>query len=217
MNLVLSFVHPTKQVKTLGPFDLIRLDADGVNHGPNGSPVALYRDQQWEVSGERYFRLDCVARVRIHFEDGKQRTSRRFGPYERFSAVDGIAYTDSKVFAFVDRKVGDWFCYDDGYHWPVMVVADAGTPRKAGIPNTLAALVPQLAGVYALWEGAKLLYLGHVQRNLRDRLLDLVPQYPSVTALTWEATARPAAREAELLEQARALVGQARARRRNGR
>lgn len=99
-----------------------------------------------------------VARVRrIHFEDGKQRTSRRFGPYERFSAADGIAHTDSKVFAFVDRKVGDWFCYDDGYHWPVMVVADARTSRKAGIPNTLAALVAQLAGVYALWEGAQLL------------------------------------------------------------
>ena len=243
MNLILSFVHPAKELKTLGPFTELRLDADGLSEGEKRFPVALYRDQQWEVGGERYFRLDCVARVRIHFENGKQRNSRRYGPYNRFSAVDGMAYTDGKVFAFVDRRVGDWFCYDDGYHWPVMVVADTGAARKDGILNTLAALVPQVAGVYALWEGAKLLYLGHVEHDLRGRLLELVPRNRSVTAWTWEASARPAAREAELLaeyasasptlrttygrihgtavrasqllEQARMLVGQARARRLN--
>jgi len=197
MNLVLSFIHPTKQAKTVGPFSVIRLDADGVNHGPDGSPVALYRDQRWEVGGERYYRLDCATRVFIHFEKGNERNSRRFGPYNRFSAVDGIAYTDNKVLAFVDRKVGDWFCYDDGYHWPVMVVADANASRADRL-KTLAAFVPQLAGVYALWEGAKLLYVGYVVKDLRGRLLELVRQYPSATACAWEATCCPKAREADL-------------------
>jgi hypothetical protein len=31
------------------------------------------------------------------------------------------------VFAFVDSKVGDWFCYDDGHHWAVMVITDAAS------------------------------------------------------------------------------------------
>jgi hypothetical protein len=123
VNLILSFVHPTKAPKALGPYRVVRLDADGVN-GHDGFPVAHYRDQEWQVGGERYFRLDCEARVTIHFEKSEQLKSRSFGPYGRFSAINGIAYTDHKVFAFVDRRVGDWFCYDDGRHWPVMVLTD---------------------------------------------------------------------------------------------
>ena len=40
------------------------------------------------------------------------------------SCVDGVAYVDERVFAVLDRDVRDWFSYDSGQRWPVMVVID---------------------------------------------------------------------------------------------
>jgi hypothetical protein len=125
VNLVLSFVHPSKPAKSLGPFHSIRLDGETVRDRVSREVIATSREHQWAVGEERYFRFDCMARVRIYFERLREGlTSREYGPYHRFSAVDGIVYTDDRVFAFVDPKAGDWFCYNDGQHWPVMIVTD---------------------------------------------------------------------------------------------
>lgn len=208
MNLILSFVHPSKPAKTLGPFHGLRLDGDSVREVQNHTLVARHLEHQWEVEGERYFRLDATTRVRIHFERPPQGAySRQFGPYERFSAIDGIAYTDDRVFAFVDPKVGDWFCYTDGQHWPLMVVSDAseGTPRSR--LRSLAALAPLLGGVLALWQRGRLLYLGRAD-SIRDRLHAVADgrggaRCEDVTAVTWETHDDPGAREAELLAEYR--------------
>lgn len=207
MNLVLTFVHPSKPPKTLGPFAAIRLDAESLRETDNGTPVALHRDHQWHVGGERYFRLDTTTRVHCHFERPTQNvTSRRFGPFEQFSAIDGIAYVDDRVFAFVDTKIGDWFCYDDGHHWAVLVVSDASSTPKSRLLS-IAGLAPLLPGVMALWQGAKLLYLGQAQslRREMERLADHWSRR-EITLVSWEKHDDPAAREAQLLaEYERAL------------
>jgi hypothetical protein len=202
MNLILTFVHPSKPAKSVGPFRAIRLDGDSVREVMNRTLVARHSEHQWEVGGERYFRLDATTRVHIHFERPPQGSaSRQFGPYERFSAVDGIAYTDDRVFAFVDSKVGDWFCYNDGQHWPVMVVSDATPGADHGRLASIAALAPLAAGVIGLWKGGQLLYLGRAQ-SIRGRLLAIAGEdRPEVDAVTWEAHGDPAAREAELLAE----------------
>ena len=82
-----------------------------------------YRNHQWNLDGLVYFRLDCTDRVAVHFERSPER-SREYGPYERFSAVNGLAYGDDRVIAFLDAKKNEWLYYDAGYHWPVMVVTD---------------------------------------------------------------------------------------------
>ena len=79
-----------------------------------------------------------------------------------FSAVDGIAYTDNQVFAFVDSNVGDWFCYDDGHPWAVMVVTYAAS-RGTYALGLLLAFAPALPGVIGAWEDARLLYLARAQ------------------------------------------------------
>jgi hypothetical protein len=94
----------------------MRIDAEGAMRAP-------YRKHQWEVDGLSYFRLNCTAQVTMHFEHRAQRST-QYGPYKRFSAVDGLAYGDDKVLAFMDLKVDKWLYYDSGYHWPVMVVSD---------------------------------------------------------------------------------------------
>ena len=206
MNLVLSFVHPSKPPKTVGPFHAIRLDGETVREVQNRTLVARHREHQWEIEGERYFRLDATTRVHIHFERLPQGAySRQFGPYERFSAVDGIAYTDDRVFAFVDPKVGDWFCYNDGQHWPIMIVSDASAGEPRARLLALAALAPLLGGVIGLWRRGKLLYLGRAD-SIRARLAGMADARCTLplgetTAITWEASDDPARREAELLAE----------------
>ena len=129
MKLVLSFVHPTRPSRSLGPFRWVWLDGDSIREPTHGRPVAYHRERVWEVEGEEYFRLDANSRVRIHLERSRPgphalSRSRDFGPFERFSAADGIAYADDQVFAFMNSRDGDWFCYDDGRHWAVMVLTD---------------------------------------------------------------------------------------------
>lgn len=219
MNLVLSSVHPTKPPKSVGPFSVIRLDTEAL-FDASENVIARNRDHQWEVGGERYFRLDATAKVRIHFERGvhdprKMAKSREFGPFKLFSAVDGIAYTDNRVFAFADAKIGDWFCYDDGRHWALMVVTDAGAAAGKNPLRAAALLAPVVAGVIALWEGAKLTYLGRAE-SVRGQLEAFACAHDTldsrrVTTVTWEAHPNPQVREAELHAEyvagSRSLVG----------
>ena len=72
----------------------------------------------------RSLRLDCTARVSVHFER-PEAVSKQYGPYQHFSAVNGLAYGDDRVIAFLDLKINEWFYYDTGYHWPMMVVTEA--------------------------------------------------------------------------------------------
>lgn len=221
MNLILSFIHFHRQAKAVGPFESVRLDGETVRALPGGALVAHHREHQWEVDGKRYYRLDATTLVHIHFERRQHpapaysRRSRDFGPFERFSAVDGIAYTDDRVFAFVDGRVGDWFCYDDGQHWPVMVVSDAAAGSgKRSIVAALAALAPLLPGVIAVWDGTKLLYLGRAD-SIRDRLRTLEEENrfdpARVTAVSWETRPDCALHAARvrtwhLVEEAKAAV-----------
>ena len=155
MNLILSFIHVDKSTKTVGPFHAVRLDATGLRDAANNELIAVHHEHQWEVRGVRYYRLDSTSRVRIQFEESAQGPgqSRHFGPYARFSAVDGIAYVDDRVFAYVDAPSAHWFCYEDGHHWRAMVVTDAVTRQGAKLLLLVAALVPLLHGVIALaWE-----------------------------------------------------------------
>jgi hypothetical protein len=171
MKLVLSFVHPGKPARTVGPFHAVRLDGESVREVQNRTLVARHEQHQWEIDGERYYRLDATTRVRIQFERPPQgESSRSFGPYERFSAVDGIAYTDERVFAFVDPKVGDWFCYHDGQHWPVMVLNDASGEDGGSRLRALALLAPLVGGVIGLWKRGRPFYVGRAA-SIRERLL----------------------------------------------
>lgn len=213
MNVVFSFIHAGKAGTTLGPFAAIRLDAETLRDAMTGAILARHKNHQWEIGGERYFRLDSTSAVKIHFEtpsrpsSGNDHSSREYGPYQRFSSVDGIAYVEGRVFAFIDAKVGDWFSYGDGRHWAVMVVNDAGTPKGAKeLFGTLAAIAPLLAGVLGVWQGGRLVRLAATGcvRKLLERMARKRMRHAPITAVTWETHIAPAARRSELLREYRA-------------
>ncbi|HXJ09353.1 MAG TPA: hypothetical protein VNH12_07585 [Burkholderiales bacterium] len=141
MHLVFSYVHPSKPSRTLGPFARIWLDVEGMRGDADGPVLASYREHQWSVDEEKYFRLDCTAKVRVHFTRSGD-TSPPHGEFQRFSAVNGLAYGDDRVIAYLDYKKSEWLYYDTGYHWPVMVVSavdDTATSNRVPIQTTLTA------------------------------------------------------------------------------
>ena len=38
--------------------------------------------------------------------------------------MNGLAYGDDRVVAFLDSRIDEWLYYDSGYHWPMMVISD---------------------------------------------------------------------------------------------
>lgn len=121
----MSFVHPTAPPRTLGPVKSICVEGECLRDGVDGAVLARHIRHQWEVDGQLYYRLDCTTRVTVCFQGGGRASSRVFGPFNRFSAVDGLAYTDDAAFAYLDPKNGAWLCYDEGKHWPQMIVSKA--------------------------------------------------------------------------------------------
>ena len=126
MDLIFSYVHPTKSQQTLGSFKSIRLNFEGIRADLDDALLVPYRKHQWSVGGLDYFRLDCTARVVVRFERLRDRSG-RYGPFERFSAVNGLAYGDDHVIATLDFKTKEWLHYDTGYHWPVMTVSEVAS------------------------------------------------------------------------------------------
>jgi hypothetical protein len=137
VNLILSFVDAVRPARIAGPFGSVRFDRKGIREASGGGVVAQHEERRWNLEGESYTRLEVMSRTRVHFEGSRPERqsldrSGDFGPYERFSAAEGIAYADGQVLAFVS-KLGDWFCCDDGRHWAVMVVTGVGWRRTAGM------------------------------------------------------------------------------------
>ncbi len=159
MRIVFSAVHGARPSKTFGPLRVLRFDRTGLRETATGPVVALRREHQWELEGQRYFRVDTTSRVRIEFETANTR-SRGFGPFQNFSAIAGIAYADQRVLAFLDERLGDWYCYNDGKHWAVMLVKDANDSSAKRVLAMLASLAPALTGVYGLLHGVSARHAG---------------------------------------------------------
>jgi hypothetical protein len=124
--LYLVFARPSASPKTVGPLPSFLIEGRKIL-SPDGSVVAVHRNHRWELQGIGFSRLDCEARILVSFANGRE-ASRPLGAYAHFSCVDGIAYCDHHVFAFVDEKADAWYCYDDGRHWRTLSVTPAPFP-----------------------------------------------------------------------------------------
>lgn len=129
MSLLLNFRSgsATRAARTAGPYAWLRFDGPLLRSGDGAEVIARHRESAWETGHGVYARVDCDARVYIRFQGRDARlTSRQFGPYRGISMIDGFAYVGGRnVFAFVHTRTADWFPYDDGNYWPVMLVEPA--------------------------------------------------------------------------------------------
>lgn len=83
--------------------------------------IARYENHLWATEQGRFSRFDIEQSVEVSFaSDAAQ--SRTFGPYRHLSGVDGILYAEQRVFAFYDEQRKDWYAFEDGRHWPRIIV-----------------------------------------------------------------------------------------------
>jgi len=123
--LELSFLRDTAPPKRKGPYRSVRLEGEIIRAEAGGPVIAKHERHEWIVDGEPYSRLQCNVRTVLHFERMDGSRSKVYGPYESVSFIDGVAYVDHHIFAFVDRSIVDWYCHEDDKHWPLMIVSPA--------------------------------------------------------------------------------------------
>ena len=125
-GLVVELANPHGEPVQLGPFRSLRFEGESLLAGPAGEVIAEHVDHRWaRPDGSAYSRLRCSAPVQVHFHSVKDEPSKKLGPFESFSSVDGVAYANHRVLAFCDRDLQDWYSYDIGSHWKVMSVEPA--------------------------------------------------------------------------------------------
>ena len=110
---------------TKGPYAALRFEGEVLREVAGGPVIARHAHHAWHADGATYVRLDCRARVQVHFEQADGSRSTMYGPYESVSFLNGIAYANHEIFAFVDRTVPDWYSHEEERHWAIMIVQAA--------------------------------------------------------------------------------------------
>jgi hypothetical protein len=121
-SIELVFLRETDPPKRKGPYRSVRFESEVIRAEAGGPVIAKHERHEWYVDGEPYARLQCNGSIVVHFERVDGSRSSRYGPYESVSFIDGVAYVDHRIFAFVDRSIVDWYCHEDDKHWPLMIV-----------------------------------------------------------------------------------------------
>ena len=123
--MVVVFAHSDGATVTKGPYPQIRLEGEVMRTGVGAPVIARHENHTWKVDGREYARCDCAKAATVHFERVDGTKSKTYGPLNHLSFQDGVAHVNREVFAFVDRGMVDWYCHDDGRHWPLMIVEPA--------------------------------------------------------------------------------------------
>ena len=125
MSIELTFLRDTAPPKRKGPYRSVRFEGEVIRAEAGGPAISKHEHHEWRVDGVPYSRLQIDCRVTACFERVDGARSKRFGPYGCMSFIDGVAYVDHQIFAFVDRSIRDWYCHEDEHHWPLMIIEAA--------------------------------------------------------------------------------------------
>ena len=125
MSLRVTLGRPRGEPVTFGPFGRLSFFGRELRADLEAHPLATHVDHSWLVQGERFSRIDVPGPLMIDLNRPSQHATRRSGPFTAFSCVDGVAYVEGRVFAFVDNEMGDWYCLEDNRHWAYLGLAAA--------------------------------------------------------------------------------------------
>ena len=121
----LTFSDGDGQALVKGPYSQVCFQGETIRERSGDAAFATHEDHQWEVDGKRFVRFDCDCRVLVHATRIDGRRTQSYGPFDSFSAQDGVLFVNHHIFAFADRSLGDWYCHGDGFHWAVLTVEPA--------------------------------------------------------------------------------------------
>lgn len=118
LSVMLVFSKAAGARLSLGPFAAVRFEGERLCDGASGSTIAEHLSHGWQVAGADYLRLDIEAPMRVTW-DGHAGSPATSG---HFSCVNGVAYIDRRILAFVDRERRDWYLLREGHHCPALTV-----------------------------------------------------------------------------------------------
>ena len=112
-----TFSKTTGEQVSRGPFATVRFEGEHIRDG-GGTPIASHLPHGWTVDGEDYLRLDITGPVSVTWEGyaGGVSTS------GHFSCINGVAYIDRRILAFVDRERGDWYLLREARHCAALLL-----------------------------------------------------------------------------------------------
>ena len=119
MALLLKFQKARGPGVSRGPFHKVVFERETIREQAGGKIIATHLPHCWLVDEQECLRLDIEPFVAVTWEgfNGSDSTT------GHLSCVDGIAYIDRRIFAFVDRERGDWYLLRQGLHQPVLTLA----------------------------------------------------------------------------------------------
>jgi hypothetical protein len=98
--VVLTFSKSTGQHISKGPFSSVIFEGEQISDGNSGRVIGRHLPHGWMVDGEEFLRLDVEGSVSVRWEGHTPDP----GTTGHFSCVNGVAYIDRRILAFVDRS-----------------------------------------------------------------------------------------------------------------
>ena len=121
MPLNLTFSKNSGGQLAKGPFSSVRFEGERIRDGESGGLIGTHLPHGWRVDGEDYLRLDVAQTVVVTW-DGHGPAADTTG---HFSSINGVAYIDRRILAFVDRERNDWYMLREGLHHAAFTIAPA--------------------------------------------------------------------------------------------
>jgi hypothetical protein len=111
---LLVTVHRGENKHELGSFQELEFLRNHMREPGAAEPIVSHVHHRWTVPGAEhsYTHLEVVGPLWILGPDAQ-----KVGPYLSFSVVNGTAYVDQRIFAFLDVQQDDWYITDLGEHW----------------------------------------------------------------------------------------------------
>ena len=120
MSIVLTFQTSAGDEVSRGLYAAVRLEGELMREPDGGPVIASHLPNGWSVDGKDYLRVDTTTPVIVLWAGAPAGGTP--GTTGHFSSVDGVAYIDRRILAFVDRERNDWYLQRQGYHTPVLVL-----------------------------------------------------------------------------------------------
>jgi hypothetical protein len=118
MAILLTFTKSSGEQASTGPFASVRFEGERIVDVESGQAVAAHFGHGWSLGGESYLRLDVSGPVSVSWKGHADDPSTT----GHFSCVNGVAYIDRRILAFVDRERNDWYVLREGHHQPALTL-----------------------------------------------------------------------------------------------